>query len=267
VLSLAGSRLSKKELWQALIPTMGYMALLRNLRNFDEAGVTDNVAQYVIDRLTDPDQVARSRQLPMRFLSAYRAAPSLRWSYPLEQAMNLSLQNVPQFSGRTLVLIDTSGSMDNRLSTRSDLLRWDAAAMFGLAVAQRCQQVTVVSFGSQIREFPLDLGESLLRSLERFKGRYFFGGGTPTKQAVDSFYQGQDRVIVLTDEQANMHAGQGVFDKVPSNKMAVTFNLAGYRLGHNASGSDTRVVLAGLNDQAFRLLPALELRSAGQWPF
>jgi len=67
--------------WTAVIPSMGYMALLRNLRNFDEAGVPDHVAEQVGARLADPAQVAASRQLPMRFLSAYRAAPSLRWAW------------------------------------------------------------------------------------------------------------------------------------------------------------------------------------------
>lgn len=68
--------------WEAVIPSMGYMALLRNLRNFDEAGVGDDAAERIIARLTDPDEVARSRQLPFRFYSAYRNAPSLRWATP-----------------------------------------------------------------------------------------------------------------------------------------------------------------------------------------
>src|SRR5690606_35596365 len=67
VLSLAGSRVDKRGLWEALIPSMGYMALLRNLRNFDEAGVSDEVVQQVAARLADPAQVARSRQFPLRF--------------------------------------------------------------------------------------------------------------------------------------------------------------------------------------------------------
>lgn len=266
-LSLAGSKVSKKELWEAQIPSMGYMALLRNLRNFDEAGVTDLAAQQVIDKLTNPMEVTRSRQFPMRFLTAYRNAPSLRWAYPLEHAMNLSLINVPFFPGRTLILIDTSASMHGRFSDNGELMRWDAAALFGLAVAHNCEKATVVSFGAQIKEFPVVTGESLLRSLERFNGGYFFGGGTPTKAAVDAFYRGHDRVLILTDEQANRHSGLGVLDAVPLNKVAITFNLAGYRFGHDVSGSDSRITLGGLSDAAFKLLPLLEKRANGEWPF
>ena len=64
--------------WCAVIPSMGYMALLRNLRNFDEAGVPDEVAEQVAARLAAPEQVARARQFPMRFWVAYWSVPSLR---------------------------------------------------------------------------------------------------------------------------------------------------------------------------------------------
>ncbi|SCE26749.1 TROVE domain-containing protein [Streptomyces sp. SolWspMP-5a-2] len=66
--------------WEAIILSVGLMALVRNLRNFDEAGVSDTAAQWICGRLADPEEVRGSRQFPYRFLSAYRTAPSLRWS-------------------------------------------------------------------------------------------------------------------------------------------------------------------------------------------
>ena len=81
-------------------------------------------------------------------------------------------------------------------------------------------------------------------------------------------YHNHDRVVVLTDEQADAGWGnRGVFDPVPQNKMCLTFNLAGYQVGHAESGSGTRVTIGGLTDQAFKLMPILEQRAAGQWPF
>ncbi|GLX04737.1 TROVE domain-containing protein [Microbispora sp. NBRC 16548] len=99
--------------WAAVIPSMGYMALLRNLRNFDEAGIGDELAGQIIAKLTNPEEVARSRQLPFRFYSAYRTAPSLRWGHALDTALTLATRNVPSFPGRTLVLVDTSASMSS----------------------------------------------------------------------------------------------------------------------------------------------------------
>ncbi len=267
-LSLAGSKVNKGVLWEALIPNMGYMALLRNLRNFDEHGVGALAARRVIDKLIDPDQVARSRQLPMRLLSAFRAVSNVRWHQALELALQASLDNIPQFPGNTLILIDTSGSMSDKMSDKSELQRWDAAAIFGLALSQRCEKADVYSFSNRVMAFPLAKGASLLVMLEAFRRGYFQGQGTATAAAVQQTFRNHQRVIILTDEQANYHTHQDVTASViPNGIPVITFNLAGYRVGHGESGTPTRITIGGLSDQAFKLLPILERRAAGQWPF
>lgn len=268
--SLAGRHVSARDMWQALIPNMGYMALLRNLRNFDQAGIGSDSIEYVLRKLTDPDEVRESRQLPMRFLSAYRESPSHNWSRALETALDLSLRSIPQFSGRTLVLIDTSGSMHNPFSGKSTLMRWDAAAIFGLAVAARCENADVVSFATGSQVFPARRGETLLKGLDRFRtGGFFLNGGTDTTAAVTRNFRGHDRVIILTDEQADgdLRYGRDVLSAVPATVPAITFNLAGYRMGQAAAGSRNRITIGGLSDAAFQLLPALEHRARGGWPF
>jgi hypothetical protein len=140
--------------WEAIIPTMGYLALLRNLRNFDQSKVSDPVAEGVAAKLSDAGEAARSRVLPMRFLSACNAAPSLRWAYPLEKALQHALANVPALDGRTLILVDTSGSMQSSFSKDGTLRCWDAAAVFGLALAARAADATVVSFSGATKVFP-----------------------------------------------------------------------------------------------------------------
>lgn len=271
-LSLAGGSVPKKDLWEALIPSMGYMALLRNLRNFDEAGVSDEVAKRACRKLADPDEVAKSRQLPMRFLSAYRAAPSLRWSWALERALALSLANVPEISGRTLILIDTSGSMDSTFSTDGTLKRWDAAAVFGLALGFRCQGADIVSFSNSYyggvgsMTFDQRPGESLLTALGRWKdGGFFIGGGTDTVGAVTRHLNAShDRVVILTDEQ---HSTGNVASAIPSRIPLYTWNLAGYQRGHAPSGGHFRHTFGGLTDAAFRMIPLLEAGRNADWPF
>jgi hypothetical protein len=275
-LSLAGSKLDKAALWTSLIPSMGYMALLRNLRNFDQAGVSDEVAQQVAARLADPEQVARSRQFPFRFLSAYRAVPSLRWSYPLEKALNASLASIPALKGRTLVLIDTSTSMNATLSGGDGtMLRWDAAVLFGAALAHRCGQADVVSFSgrsyyhepqvAKARAFPLRAGESLLRTLERWQGDgYFLGGGTDTALALTAAFAGHDRVVIVTDEQAASN-GNEVSAAIPPKVPLYTWNISGEKYGHAPSGSGNRHTFGGFTDSAFRLIPMLEAGCDARW--
>ena len=256
-----------KAAWEAVIPSMGYTALLRNLRNLDEAGVGDEVAARVAAKLADRDEVAASRQLPFRFLSAYRAAPSLRWAWALEQAVGHSLGRVPKLGGRTLIMVDTSGSMGAGFSRDGTLMRWDAAALFGIALAARAQRADVVSFSNQAKEFDLKRGESVLSALTRWKtGGWFLNGGTQTAACLRASYREHDRVVIITDEQA-AHDPKGVTSSVPANVPVYTWNLAGYRVGHAPSGAANRHAFGGLSDQAFAMIPLLEAGRNAAWPF
>ncbi|WP_435111917.1 TROVE domain-containing protein [Nocardiopsis synnemataformans] len=249
--------------WEAIIPSMGYMALIRNLRNFDEAGVSDAVAEQVCAKLTDPDQVQRSRQLPMRFLSAYRAAPSLRWGYALEKALNLCLTNVPPLPGRTLVLVDQSGSMSTRMSGRSELTYADAAQIFGAGLALRAEAADLVQFDTDHAVVPMRRGDSVLRIAERFWGPR---GGTWTRHAVQAHYRGHDRVVIVTDEQVSHRSGSPI-EQLPNTVPIYTWNLAGYRHGHGPSGTGNRHTFGGLSDAAFRMIPLIEAGRAAAWPW
>lgn len=264
--------------WEAVIPSMGVMALCRNLRNFDEAGVSDEVAETAARRIADPEQVAKSRMLPMRFYSAYNAAPSLRWGHALERALTASLANIPQLSGRTLILVDTSTSMDAGFSKDGSLMRWDAAALFGIALGQRCAQADVVSFssaryytsdphGARTKAFPLTRGGSLLGDVRKWKdGGWFLGGGTDTALALRQEFKGHDRVVVVTDEQAG-HDTTEVTHSIPESVPLYTWNLAGYEAGHAPSGSRNRHTFGGLTDQAFGMIPLLEAGRDAKWPW
>ncbi len=262
--------------WEAVIPSMGAMALVRNLRNFDEAGVSDEVARRVAAKLSDPAEVARSRQFPFRYLAAYQHAPSLRWAYPLEQALGHSLANVPALGGRTLVLVDRSGSMfHSRMSDRSELNRADAAAIFGAALALRAEKADLVEFGTGSGTVKFREGESVLKVLGRFGDL----GGTNTSEAVRKHYKKHDRVLIVTDEQASYSHYGDPTEQVPAQVPVYTWNLAGYRAGHAASGGGSgagagaggragnRHVFGGLSDAAFRMVPLLESARDADWPW
>ncbi|WP_330291886.1 TROVE domain-containing protein [Streptomyces sp. NBC_00576] len=250
--------------WEAVIPSMGAMALTRNLRNFDEAGVSDEVAAGVAARISDPAEVARSRQFPFRYLAAYRHAPSLRWSYPLEQALGHSLANVPALGGRTLVLVDRSGSMFySRLSERSELNRADAAAIFGTALALRAAEADLVEFGTASNSVAFRKGESVLKILDRFGDL----GGTDTTGAVRRYYRKHDRVVIVTDEQYAHSRHGGPTEQIPADVPVYTWNLAGYRAGHGPSGTGNRHTFGGLSDAAFRMIPLLEGVGDADWPW
>jgi hypothetical protein len=237
-LSIAGPDLDKAWLWEAMIPSMGYMALLRNLRNFDEAGVSDRVAKRVADKLADPGEVARSRQLPYRFLSAYETARSPRWGPALDTALRLSLANLPTLPGRSLVLVDTSASMTSMsCSKRSTVTPAKAAAMFGVALASKLgsHNVDLVGFANGVFWHRIRLGDSVLRQVAAFVGRTGeVGHGTDIAGALRSAYHTHDRVFVISDMQT---MSSGANTAIPGDVPMYGFNLGGY---------GTRRIRAGL---------------------
>jgi hypothetical protein len=253
--------------WESLVPTMGYQALLMNLRRIAEAGVSDATLAAINARLRDPEQVKQSRMYPMRFLSAYRNAP-LEFAGALERAANATLENIPALSGRTLVLVDRSGSMQGSLSQRGSLTRVDAANVFGAALALRGEAVDLVAFGTSSKVLPFRKGDSLLRLADSRADM----GGTATRDAVKKHYNGHDRVVVLTDEQAGYGWGyrsaeEGVFKGVVPEKVPTfTWNLAGYQQGHDEEGP-FRFTFGGLTDVGFDLIEALERGFAAGWPW
>lgn len=265
-LSQCGSKIDKRELWSALIPTMGIMALARNLRNFDEVEISDEDAQYVINKFSDPKQVMKSRMFPFRWLTAYREALSLRWGYGLEKALNSSIYNIPALTGRTLVLIDTSGSMTwtgiSQYSTTSPI---DIAALFGIAIAIKNSKTDLVGFANRSFTHKIKPGTSILREIESFEQRVGeVGHGTYIARALKENYASHDRVIILSDQQSMDASVSAV---VPANVKMYGFNLLGYASACAAWGAPNRIELGGFSDAMFEMIPLIEAGHNCNWPF
>ena len=77
--------------------------------------------------LTDEKLIKKSLVLPFRFTTAYNelqscSGPAVRKALQaLNEAVEISLNNVPKFEGETLVVLDVSSSMSGRVSEISSL--------------------------------------------------------------------------------------------------------------------------------------------------
>lgn len=244
--------------WEALIPNMGYMALLRNLRNFDKAEISDAAANQVIARLSDPEQVAKSRQFPYRFYSAYAAVETFRWHQALETALSLSLENIPSYKGKTLVLMDLSISMFGpTLSEHSNRQRWEVGALFALAISRRSDNATLVAYGTNSEDVSEAIRKPILRGVEEFNNSM---GGTYTFEALLKHYDGHDRIVIVTDEQAH-DAGRYQLPDVP----IYTFNVAGYAPAQLPTANSKNFTFGGLSDASFGAIDMLERGRSIGW--
>jgi hypothetical protein len=254
--------------WEKMIPKMGYMALLRNLRNFEQAGINDEAIATVNAKLVDPEEVAASRQFPYRFWSAYKHSGSLTFAAALEKAFDLSVRNIPRFDGRTLVLVDTSASMNDPLSAKSKLMRHEAAAVFGAAVAKASKGATIGIYASGLAIVEPKL--SALRTAEKITSSVgVVGHGTETWPAAHQAWKTEgpyDRILIFTDGQSHSdpHGGAAVFPG--GNPHVYVWDLAGYKPSTIEVGA-RRHLLGGLNDQSFKLVSMLESTGRAQWPW
>ncbi len=159
----------KREAWQRLLAEnkLGALALLRNLRNMKEAGVEEDLVLAALRSMKT------QRVLPFRFLAAARYAP--QWEETLEHAMLACVAEQEKLPGKTIVLVDVSGSMTAPLSRRSEMQRTDAA--YGLAVLLReiGEKVSVFSFSDNLVEVPARRGFALRDAIDasqRHNGTY-----------------------------------------------------------------------------------------------
>jgi hypothetical protein len=262
--------------WEAVIPSMGLMALARNLRNFDEAEVSDEVAWQVCSRFLDADQVGRSRMLPYRWLSAYKAAPSLRWGHALEGALGHAIAGIPELPGRTLVLVDTSGSMTGRVSVRSTVTHLDIGALIGVALADRMAgsgragAVDLVGFADVSFTHDLAKGGSVLRGVEAFTKRSGeVGHGTRMVDAIAARYSGHDRVVIVSDMQTfpYYYQGKGADSFIPDSVPVFGINTSGYGPSALPPGKRNRYEIGGFSDKVFTMFGLLATGDAPAWPF
>lgn len=172
---------------------LGALALLRNLRNMIEAGVEESVIREAITNMNT------ERVLPFRFITAARYAPDFETE--LEQAMFKCLDGHEKLEGKTVLMVDVSGSMDAAVSTKSELTRLDAACGLAMLLREVCEQVKVYTFSNSAIGIPPRRGFALTEGIKRSQAH----SGTYLGQAVKSVAAVElnaDRVIVISDEQA-----------------------------------------------------------------
>jgi 60 kDa SS-A/Ro ribonucleoprotein len=192
---------------------LGYLALLRNLRNMAAAGVDEALVREAI--------VARGggarRVLPFRYVAAARAAP--QFERFIDQALLAAIAEMAPLPGKTIVLVDVSGSMDCKLSGKSDMKRIDAAAALGAIVPG---DVRLFTFSNGLIEVPPRRGMAGVDAIVGSQPH----GGTLLGAALAGVYKlPHDRLIVVTDEQSH--------DRVPDPvaRHAYMINVASYRNG------------------------------------
>ncbi len=235
----AGSGVDKREAWERLLAEnkLGALALLRNLRNMAEAKVDEELVRTGLSRMKT------ERVLPFRFIAAARYAP--QWEPELEKAMLRSLEGQSRLPGKTVLLVDVSGSMDAPLSRRAEMRRNDAAYGLAVLLCEIAEQVSIYTFSDNLVRVPSRQGFALRDALNASQPH----NGTYLGKALGEINEKYDRLIVITDEQSH--------DSVPNPRArGYVINVASFQ---NGVGYGKWVHIDGWSDSVIEYIRAAEL--------
>jgi 60 kDa SS-A/Ro ribonucleoprotein len=198
-----GGEDNKKEAWERLLKEnkLGALALLRNLRNFEETHVDRELIKQALKKCNT------ERVLPFRFITAVKHAP--RWQVELEDLMLRAVDGKKPLKGKTVVVVDVSGSMSAGLSGKTEMSRMECAASLCILLRELCEEpvfyATAGHDGTCIHKAALVRAHRgfALRDEILKKAGELGGGGIFLKKVMDFTRDAEhkaDRVIVITDE-------------------------------------------------------------------
>lgn len=235
----------KRETFERLLRenTLGYLALLRNLRNMTNAGVDVDLIRGALLARKGAHKV-----LPFRYVAAARACPQLEPT--IDAALSEAIAGLPILPGRTVVLVDVSGSMDAQLSVKSDLKRIDAAAALASLING---DVRMLTFSDRLVEVPPRRGMAGVDAILKSQPH----SSTHLAEAVHDVNTKipHDRLIVITDEQATT-------GRVPEPRASKAYmiNVASAK---NGIGYGKWTHIDGFSESVLRWIHAHESEATG----
>ena len=251
----------KKATWTKLITEkkIGGLAMLRNIANMQKAGVDRRVIGQGLSNLKS------SMLLPLDFWKAARMNPV--FERDIEDAMIEAYKNLPKLPGKTLFIMDVSGSMGSLTSGNSTFNRMDQACAMAILAANLCEDYELVATAgddytrvqaSEWIEYP-KRGFALAPQIMDTRHR-IGGGGIFTRQCLEwckaKFSDKKfDRIIIFSDSQDCDYPDKRV--PKPFGKHNYIVDVSAHTKGVNYKGVWTAEV-SGWSEHFLTYIAALE---------
>lgn len=238
---------------------LGAFALLRNLRNMMQSNVDSSVIRKALKN-------AKSQMLlPTNFIQAAFHAPE--YKVDLNEMMLRTYANLPKLPGRTILVIDVSGSMNAVISAKSELQRWQVAAAMGMLALEQCEEVEIWCTGGDAnghRSARINhpaRGFALIEQVASYlhRGANTLGGnGIYTRRMIEYLQERTkytpDRIIVFSDSQDVSR------DKTPPKPFGVNnyiVDVSAHKHGVNYKGAWSAEV-SGWSESFLTYIAAME---------
>ena len=232
--------------WEALLPSMGITALLRNLGNMAKAGLLDqksDATRFVAERVQSVEVLKKGRVHPIAVLAAlkvYESGKGVKGSgewvanrhlvIALNEAFYLAYGTVESSGKRIRLALDISSSMiGNNVAGMDFMTARELEAALTLVLLNAEPNVDVVGFSHELVSFGKKLRPSMtIQEAMRILESLPFGGTYCSLPIIDAAEKGQsfDAFVTMTDNET--HDPHGVSGYLNGYRQQV-----GHRVTHS----------------------------------
>lgn len=247
--------------WKELLDAnkVPHMALLRNLRNISRAGID---SKMVADKLVSG---CNGKMLPFRYYSAYNELSDVTLRDALSDCMDKSISAFPKLSGKTLIVVDESGSMSCPISMNSCVSYFNVASILAALIVATGDDCDAELFSYGVRHVLLSKRNPILTNVELmgYADNGWTDMGAPFKELLDGD-KDYDRIIVLSDNEVNYYPNETTIQqyaneyrkKVGHDVWVHAWDLAGYGT-QQFIGKHTNI-MGGWSEKLIEIIPLVE---------
>lgn len=266
-----------REKWEELIDSerLGYFALLSNLRNILEQEVSYEHIKKVADTISDEERVRRTRILPFRFFSAYKALKDVASTdanillEALEDGAKIAFENVPLFDEETKAVIatDFSGSMRDTISEKGTLQQYEIGALLSRGLSQNLDRLITGIFATEWSTTNTNSDSILESTIQSANKIGLVGHGTHGHKVLEYLLENDvesDKLFFFSDVEFWTGRGSSFMDLWNKYKgkyhdaELYMFDLAGHGESPVRMTQDDVYMISGWSEKVFEILENLQ---------
>ena len=266
----------KSQNWQRLVEEnkLGYLALIRNLRNIvNSAPDADWVEKYLVPQIENEVAIKKSLVFPYQIYCSWKnyGIRNISIDAALDRAFRIACGNMPKMDGRTVIVLDVSGSMENKLSSNSQLTLKEVGAVYAAAMFVNCN-ADFIKFGNEAKRIKLNKLDSVFNLVEKMYANDDCGYGTDIVPAFRLMNEKYDRIFLVSDMQimsnssgwwwCRHQSGIDTYNRYcevyKCHPHMYSFDLANYSTQVENPNNPRIHLLTALNDTLFKMLPYIE---------
>lgn len=205
-ISASKSEEEKSQNWRELVESgkLGYLALIRNLNNILAANVSEDwVERYLVPQLTNADKIHKSLVFPYQIYTAYKnlKVREVNTVFALNKAFRTSVDNIPGLDGRSLVVLDVSSSMEDRVSGNSNMTIKEVCACYAAAIYLANPDSDFIKFGTEAKFCSYSRLNNVFDIIEKMQHNSGCGYGTNIVPVFLMLKKHYDRIFLFSDMQ------------------------------------------------------------------